>query len=87
MDDTHPNAHHDRVYHSYVSLKRYFTILGDVAKSHKHVSSGDADLIEGAPSIVFGLVANFWSEITTFNARTDFPGFNISDLNHEWLHS
>ena len=66
MDDTHPNAHHDRVYHSYVSLKRYFTILGDVAKSHKHVSSWDTYFLKGGPAVVLELIADFGAKIAAF---------------------
>ena len=62
-------------------------MLRDLAESHKHVVSGDANLVEGGPAIVFRLIADFGAEVTTFDTGTNFPGFNISDLDHKWLHS
>jgi len=87
LNNEHADAHHDWVHHSWVSFHWHLSTLRNVAESHQHVSTGDADSIERGPSIIFGLVANLWSEIASFDSRAEFPCVDISSLNHKWLYT
>ena len=85
LDDKHTNTHHYWVHHSSISFHGNLSTLWNVTKSHKHVDSGDADLIKWTPSIVFRLVTNFRTEIAALYSGSDFPCVNVSYLDHESL--
>ena len=44
-------------------------------------------MVERSPPIVLAWVTNFWSEVTTFDTRTNAPRLYIPNLHHERLHA
>jgi len=44
-------------------------------------------MVECRPAIVLREVANFWAKISALDSWQPFPGFSVTDLNHERLHT
>ena len=85
--DKHTDAHHHGVKYTQVALHAHFTFLIDFNESHEHIRSWDSNIIKLAPAIIFGVVADLGAEVAAFDTFTDLPSGNISDLNHEGLHT
>ena len=83
----HTNAHHDGVQDTRISRFRELAVCRDLAEAHQHISTRNAHLIEGGPTVVFGVVANLRTKVASLDPRAKLPRIHISRLRHEWLHA
>ena len=50
---------------------------------HQHLVSGDPNVVEGAPAIVFAVVADLGADVTGFNSWHVLECFQVSQLDDE----
>lgn len=84
VDEEESNGAHGYVEHSDVALNAERAVPVHFGELHEHLVSGDSHIVECAPAVALGVETEFWAHVSCFDSFEELPGFEVTELNHEW---